>query len=107
MKRFAYSIAILAIGVHFATPASAEIQHLMSEFNQAETTAKTKRMSVRSAAQIKRTFDLAAKERGRQAIDISCAPGDSQWCSDDFVQACEDHKGGASTNPDGSVTCSL
>jgi hypothetical protein len=110
MKTLAYSIAILAIGAQLGMPASAGqagIQNQMSEFNQMETTAKTKQMSVRSAAQVKRAFDLAAKERGRQAIEISCSPADSQWCSDDFVQACEDHDGGASSNPEGGVTCSL
>ena len=59
------------------------------------------------AYEVKRAFGLAARERGRQAIEISCAPGDSQWCTDDFVQACDDHDGGMSTNPDGSATCSM
>ena len=110
MKTLAYSIAILALGLQLGAPASAGqagIQTQVSELKQADTTVKTKQMSVRSAAQVKRAFDLAAKERGRQAIEISCSPGDSQWCSDDFVQACEDHDGGANSNPEGGVTCSL
>jgi len=63
-------------------------------------------LKVRSKAEVKRTFGFAAGQR-RQAIEISCAPGGSEHCSGDFVTACDNHGGGMSTNPDGSVTCSL
>lgn len=62
---------------------------------------------VESPRGIKPAFGLAARERGRQAIEISCAPAGSDWCAKDFVQACANAKGGMSTNPDGGVTCSL
>jgi len=99
MRTVALSLVLLTAA---ATPALAEktgnfeIQMLMSEANNAANVAK-----------IKRTFDLAAKQRGRQAIEISCAPGDSSWCAKEFVAACDNHDGGMSTNPDGSVTCSF
>jgi len=99
MRMAAFSLVLLAAA---ATPALAEktgnfeIQMLMSEANNAANVAK-----------IKRTFDLAARQRGRQAIEISCAPGDSSWCAKEFVAACDRHDGGMSTNPDGSVTCSF
>jgi hypothetical protein len=99
MRTVALSLILLAAA---AAPALAEktgnfeIQMLMSEANKAANVAK-----------IKRTFDLAAKQRGRQAIEISCAPGDSSWCAKEFVAACDKHDGGMSTNPDGSVTCSF
>lgn len=99
MRTIALSLALLALA---AAPALAEktlqfdIQMATSDLQNAE-----------NAAKIKRTFDLAAKQRGRQAIEISCAPADSQWCADDFVAACDKAKGGMSTNPDGGVTCSL
>lgn len=101
MKTIALSLAILAVsagGAMLSAPASAafEIQMLMSRHNQAQ-----------NAARIDKAFGLAAKERGRQEIEISCAPADSQWCAKDFVAACDKNKGGMSTNPDGGVTCSL
>ena len=118
MKRFAYPLAILTVVA--STPlAGAEemnfkIQMQTSELQNAEngpatpSIKETKQLrAVQSAHEVKRAFDLAAKQRGRQAIEISCAPADSQWCADDFVQACDDHDGGMSTNPDGGVTCSL
>lgn len=66
-----------------------------------------KQMKVRSAAEVQRIFGLAAAERGRQAIEISCSPAGSTWCAEGFVAACDKAKGGMSTGPDGSVTCSL
>jgi hypothetical protein len=65
-----------------------------------------KKLKVRSAAEIKHAFGLTAGQR-TQAIEISCAPGGSSHCTGDFVTACDNHEGGMSTNPDGSVTCSL
>ena len=99
MRTVALSLALLAAA---AAPALAEktlqfeIQMATSDLQNAE-----------NAAKIKRTFDLAARQRGRQAIEISCAPGDSPWCAKEFVTACDNHDGGMSTNPDGSVTCSF
>ena len=120
MTRFAHSIAILTLATAcaaFHAPAGAqqsEIQAGTSDLQNAENTPPTTGLeqkkqlrAVQSAYEVKRAFDLAAKERGRQAIEISCAPADSQWCADDFVQACDNAKGGMSTNPDGGVTCSL
>ncbi len=40
------------------------------------------------------------------AIDITCT-SDDDTCATDFVAACDRKKGGLSTNPDGSVTCSF
>lgn len=70
-------------------------------------TAKIKQLSVRSAAEVKTVFDLAAADRGRQAIEISCSPASSTWCAGGFVAACDKAKGGMSTGPDGGATCSL
>ena len=116
MKRFAYPLAILAV-VAFAPLAGAEqtnvkIQVQTSDLQIAEngtpSIKETKQLrAVQNASEVKRAFDLAAKERGRQAIEISCAPANSDWCAKDFVQACDNAKGGMSTNPDGGVTCSL
>ena len=99
MRTVAFSLALLAAA---AAPALAE-KTLQFEIQM----ATSEMQSAENAARIKRTFDLAAKQRGRQAIEISCAPGDSNWCAKDFVTACDKHDGGMSTNPDGSVTCSF
>jgi hypothetical protein len=99
MRTLALSIALLAAAAAPALaekPLQFEIQMATSELQNAANVAK-----------IKRTFDLAARQRGRQAIEISCAPANSDWCAKDFVQACANAKGGMSTNPDGGVTCSL
>jgi hypothetical protein len=102
MKTLTLSLATLALSLSFATPGlEAAAAERLSPAKEA------KQLRVLSAVEIKRTFGLAAGQRGRQAIEISCAPADSQWCADDFVQACDDHDGGMSTNDDGSVTCSL
>ena len=69
--------------------------------------AKIKQLSVRNAAEVKSVFRLAAGDQGRQAIEISCSPASSDWCAKDFVTACDNAKGGMSTDPDGGVTCSL
>ena len=118
MKRLVYPIATLA-AVAFAPLADAEqinlaIQTQTPDLQIAESAPatplikETKQLrAVQNAHEVKRAFDLAAKERGRQAIEISCAPADSDWCAKDFVQACANAKGGMSTNPDGGVTCSL
>ena len=113
MKRLVYPIAILAAAA-FAPLAGAEQINFTSDLQIAENAPatplvkETKQLrAVQNAHEVKRAFDLAAKERGRQAIEISCAPADSDWCAKDFVQACANAKGGMSTNPDGGVTCSL
>lgn len=101
MRTVALSLALLAAA---AAPALAEktVQTLQFEIQVATS-------DMQNAAKIKRTFDLAAaaRQRGRQAIEISCAPGGSTWCAKEFVAACDKHDGGMSTNPDGSVTCSF
>jgi hypothetical protein len=98
MRTVALSLALLAAAAPALAekPLQFEIQMATSDLQNAE-----------NAAKIKRTFDLAARQRGRQAIEISCAPGDSSWCAKEFVAACDKHDGGMSTNPDGSVTCSF
>ena len=98
MRTVALSLALLAA----AAPALAE-KPLQFEIQMATSDLQ----NPENAAKIKRTFDLAARQRGRQAIEISCAPGDSSWCAKEFVAACDKHDGGMSTNPDGSVTCSF
>ncbi len=100
MKILTLSIAVVAVAfscAKFSMEASAD-QQLMTQ--------PVKQMNVRTAAEVKRVFGFAA-ERGRQAIEISCAPADSDWCAKDFVTACDNADGGMSTNPDGGVTCSL
>jgi hypothetical protein len=61
----------------------------------------------RSPAAIGKAIGSAAADDNRQAIEISCAPAGSGWCATGFVAACDRNKGGLSTNPDGSVTCSM
>jgi hypothetical protein len=96
MKTLAYPLVILAAAcaVSPALAGSKEFKDI-------------KKFVVENAHDVKPAFGLAAKERGRQAIEISCAPANSDWCAKDFVQACANAKGGMSTNPDGGVTCSL
>jgi TRAP-type C4-dicarboxylate transport system substrate-binding protein len=98
MKTIALSLAILAATAALSAQAGAdfEIQMQLSEANNAH-----------NSAEIKKAFKLAAAERGRQAIEISCSPASSSWCAKDFVTACDNAKGGMSTDPDGGVTCSL
>lgn len=117
MKTIACSLAILAAAVSSAAPAAPaaaqqfEIQVMTSDLQNAESvrsaTKEAKQLRVLSAPEVKRAFDLAARDGGRQAIEISCAPADSEWCAKDFVAACDKADGGMSTNPDGGVTCSL
>lgn len=90
-----YPLVIILACAAFVAPAGA------TEFKD------IKKFVVKNERDVKPTFGLAARERGRQAIEISCAPADSQWCADDFVAACDKAKGGMSTNPEGGVTCSL
>lgn len=101
MKNLALSLAILASSVAFAT---ASLDAAADQLLRAQT---VKQLNVRSAAEVKEVFGFAAADGGRQAIEISCAPADSDWCAKDFVTACDNAKGGMSTNPDGGVTCSL
>ena len=97
-----------------AAPAAAQqfqIQVMTSDLQNAESipsaTKDAKQLRALSAREVTRAFDLAARDGGRQAIEISCAPADSEWCAKDFVTACDNADGGMSTNPDGGVTCSL
>lgn len=96
MKRLTFPLAILATSVAIATLS------LGATADQ----AKTKQLEVHSAAQVKSVFDIAAAQRGRQAIEISCHPASSDWCAQGFVAACDKAKGGLSSD-DGGVTCSL
>lgn len=109
MKGFAHPLAILVLATTAFNASAGSAEDLRdSATSIEESLAKKKQLrAAQSAFEVKRAFGLAAKERGRQAIEISCAPADSQWCADDFVQACDEQDGGMSTNPDGGVTCSL
>lgn len=43
-----------------------------------------------------------------RALDLTCqSDGSSNHCATKFVAACDEAGGGMSTNPDGSVTCSM
>jgi|SRR5688572_15295129 len=109
MKKFACLLAILAV-VAFTPLASAEemnVEMQTPDLQIAEIKETKLLRAVQSAYEVKRAFDLAARERGRQAIEISCSPAGSDWCAKDFVDACANAKGGMSTNPEGGVTCSL
>ncbi len=104
MRILALSLGLLAAIA--AIPAAAEstlnyqIQMATSEMNNAE-----------NAAKIKKAFDMAAAQRGRQAIVLSCSPASSTWCTGGFVTACNNADGGLSSVDDGSkegtVACSL
>jgi len=115
MKGIAVSFAILVVSAAaFGAPAGAqqfEIQVMTSDLQNAESvhavTREAKLLRVLSALDVSRVFGFAAAERGRQAIEISCSPASSSWCAKDFVTACDNAKGGLSTDPDGGVTCSL
>jgi hypothetical protein len=96
MKTLVYPLVILAAACA-ALPALAGSK----EFKD------VRKFAVENAHGVQPAFGLAARERGRQAIEISCSPAGSDWCAKDFVQACANAKGGMSTNPDGGVTCSL
>jgi len=101
MKTLAFSLSLLASSVAFAAlgPGAGADQLLQ--------TKKVKQLEVRNTAEVKTVFGFAAADGGRQAIEISCSPADSDWCAKDFVTACDNAKGGMSTNPEGGVTCSL
>ncbi|MEZ5832532.1 MAG: hypothetical protein R3D05_15270 [Dongiaceae bacterium] len=114
MKRLICSLVLLtAAAATLGTPAAAEekfiIQMGMSDLQNAEaaTTKKAKVLRAQTTRDAQNAFDLAAKGRNRQAIEISCKPASSDWCANGFVQACDKAKGGMSTDPDGGVTCSL
>ena len=103
MRMLALSLGLLAATTVIAAADSTlnyKIQMATSDMNNAENVAK-----------IKKTFDMAAAQRGRQAIEISCSPASSNWCTDGFVTACNNADGGLSSVDDGSksgiVTCSL
>jgi hypothetical protein len=98
MKSLTLSLAILASSVALA---------MVSLDAGADQLLQTKQLNVRNAAEVKKVFGIAAADGGRQAIEISCSPADSDWCAKDFVTACDNAKGGMSTGPDGGVTCSL
>jgi hypothetical protein len=98
MKTLTLSLAILASTAALATIGLAA----------ADQTQMTKQIDVRSAAQVKGAFDLAARPGGgKQAVVITCYPASSSWCGKNFVQACDNAKGGMSTNPDGSTSCTV
>lgn len=70
--------------------------------------AQTKQVHVRSAAQVMNAFNLAAKPGGgKQDVVITCWPASSSWCGGKFVQACDNAKGGMSSDPDGSTSCTI
>ena len=99
MNKIVLPLALLSV-VAVAAPASAELRNF-------EIQMMTSDMQNAANAKIKRAFDLAARQRGAQEIEISCSPASSDWCAKNFVQACDNAKGGMSTDPDGGVTCSL
>jgi hypothetical protein len=101
MKSLTLSLAILASSMALATVS------LDAGADQLLQTKSVKQLNVRTAAEVKKVFGIAAAAGGRQAIEISCSPADSDWCAKDFVTACDNAKGGMSTGPDGGVTCSL
>jgi hypothetical protein len=103
MRTVALSLALLAVVAGGPALAEKSGQTLQFEIQMATSDMQNSE----NVAKIKRTFDLAARQSGRQAIEISCAPGDSSWCAKEFVAACDKHDGGMSTNPEGSVTCSF
>jgi len=98
MKRPMLALAILASSVAFATTGLDA---------GADQTLKAKQLDAHSAAEVKNAFAIAAKDGGRQAIEISCSPAGSDWCAKGFVAACDKAKGGLSSNDEGEVTCSL
>lgn len=100
------SVTLLGSGASVAAQPSATQHFATQHFAQAKKQSVLE-LRVRNAAEVQRSFGFAARQPGAQAIEISCSPGDSEHCSGDFVTACDDHDGGMSTNPDGSVTCSL
>ena len=101
MKTLTLSLAIFGAAASFATASLAASDYLL------KTNGVKGRVEVHSAAEVKQAFDLAAKQHGRQAIEISCSPATSTWCAGGFVAACDKNGGGMSSNDDGGVTCSL
>jgi hypothetical protein len=108
MTRFAHPLAILVLAATAFNASAGSAEDLRGGAAIEESLTKKKHLrAAQSAFEVERAFGFAAKERGRQAIEISCAPADSDWCANDFVAACDKNDGGMSTNPDGGVTCSL
>jgi hypothetical protein len=98
MKTIALSLAILASTAAFAA--------MSLDAGADQQPKKIMQLQVRSAADIGKAFGVAANDGGRQAVEISCHPASSSWCAGGFVTACDNAKGGLSSN-DGGVTCSL
>lgn len=50
--------------------------------------------------------NIAAAPKGPQksGLEVTCS---SEWCMKSIVSGCDKNGGGLSTNPDGSVTCSM
>ena len=101
-------VAALAVFAVFSAqlpqPAAASSTLYLAQAQQ----EKVKRLRVRSASEISRSFELAANSRRTQAIELQCSPASSKWCTGGFVDACKGNQGGMSTEPDGNtVTCSM
>ncbi|MCB2096294.1 MAG: hypothetical protein AB7F91_02620 [Parvularculaceae bacterium] len=64
---------------------------------------------VSSAVEFNRALRLARRGGGTSAsLDFDCSPPGEKWCSSGgFATACDDAGGGMSTNPDGTLHCSV
>lgn len=51
--------------------------------------------------------DEPAKEEADGETAINCYSPDTNWCSNGYASACDGLHGGLSTEPDGSITCSI
>ena len=107
MKTLSLAIATLVTLAAFGSAAPGMTGPAAAQQLAQAKQAKVLKLQARNAAEVRSSFGLAARQPGAQAIEISCAPGSSEHCTGDFVAACDKNKGGMSTNPDGSVTCSL
>ncbi len=80
-------------------------------FATAALAQKSKCEPVSSVAQFDRVIELAARDSGAsgKVIDITCDDSDEsvEFCANDFADTCVAHGGGLSTNPDGTITCSV
>ena len=113
------SIAAAALGLLMASTAAYAAELELVSTKTTTTVSVSTGKSVKKQT-LKRTIDdprrlaavLGDRNRGEtyDVIEVTCQGDDSEakhLCSTTFVDSCDDLGGGSSTNPDGSITCTV
>ena len=108
---FAVAIALGSAGSAFGDTSliAAEKTFAFQQERSKTKTVKKIAYTVSDERDFDRALDLARRETSDElfAINLTCSNGSSAYCADKFVAHCDEHDGGLSTNPDGSITCSI